>query len=115
VSNETITPLSLDFDIWYKSKSESFLYINERSRVSHRWLSYQEGIKDEYKDSIIKPINLYAKKLYQKPSLISINNNEITLQQTNHAEIFLLHKSPEFITLVNVPPFILFCVVPSFF
>lgn len=92
MSNETITPLSLDFDIWYKSKSESFLYINERSRVSHRWLSYQEGIKDEYKDSIIKPINLYAKKLYQKPNLISIKNNEITLQQTNHAEIFLLQK-----------------------
>jgi DNA-directed RNA polymerase subunit beta len=31
------------------------------------------------------------------------------------SEIFLLHKSPAFITFVNVPPFILFCVVPSFF
>jgi len=92
VSNETITPLDLDFNIWYKSKSESFLYINERSRVAYRWLSYQEGIKDKYKDSIIKPINLYAKNLYQKPNLVSINNNEIILQQTNHAEIFLLQK-----------------------
>lgn len=92
MSNETITPLDLDFNIWYKSKSESFLYINERSRVAYRWLSYQEGIKDKYKDSIIKPINLYAKNLYQKPNLVSINNNEIILQQTNHAEIFLLQK-----------------------
>ena len=92
MSKEVVDPLNLDFNIWYKSKSESFLYINERSRVAHRWLSYQEGIKDKYKDSIIKPINLYAKNLYQKPNLISINNNEITLQQTNHAEIFLLQK-----------------------
>ena len=30
------------------------------------------------------------------------------------SEIFLLHKSPAFITFVNVPPFILFCVVLSF-
>jgi len=92
VSQEIVDPLKLDFDIWYKSKSESFLYINERSRVTSRWLSYQEGIKDKYTDSIIKPINLYASRLYQKPKMISIKNNEIILQQTNHAEIFLLQK-----------------------
>ncbi len=92
MSNEVVDPLKLDFDIWYKSKSESFLYINERSRVTSRWLSYQEGIKDSYADSIIKPINLYVSRLYQKPKLISISNNEVVLQQTNHAEIFLLQK-----------------------
>jgi hypothetical protein len=92
VSQKIVDPLKLDFDIWYKSKSESFLYINERSRVTSRWLSYQEGIKDKYTDSIVKPINLYASRLYQKPKLISINNNEVVLQQTNHAEIFLLQK-----------------------
>jgi len=92
VSKEILDPLSLDFNIWYKSKSESFLYINERSRVTSRWLSYQEGIKDQYTDSIIKPINLYASKLYPKPKLLSIKGSEVTLQQTNHAEIFLLQK-----------------------
>jgi len=92
VNDEILSPLDLDFNIWYKSKSESFLYINERSRVSPRWLSYKEGIKLGYSDSIIKPINLYVSRLYPKPKLLSIKNNEVILQQTNHAEIFLLKK-----------------------
>lgn len=92
MSNNTIKPLEEDFEIWYKSKSESFLYINERSRVPTKWLSYKSGLGNKYVDSVIKPINLYASRLYPKPKLISIENNEITLQQINHAEIFLLQK-----------------------
>lgn len=45
-----------------------------------------------YKQSILKPINLYAKNLYPAPKLISINKNEVLLQQRNHAEIFLLQE-----------------------
>lgn len=91
MSNESINSIGADFEIWYKSKSESFLYINERSRVPSKWLSYSHGIK-EYSDSIIKPINMYASRLSVKPKLLDINNNIVKLQQTNHAEIFLLNK-----------------------
>ena len=93
MNKDQIEPLEDDFEIWYKSKSESFLYINERSRVFSRWLSYQEALKNNNcANEIIKPINLYAQNLYTRPKLISIVENEVVLQQTNHAEIFLLQE-----------------------
>ena len=98
-NNESISKLREDFFIWHKSKSESFLWINKRSRVPSRWLSYPEGIKGKDND-IIKPINLYVDRLYPKPKLISIDNNVVTLQQTNHAEIFLVN-SPEIINTME--------------
>lgn len=98
-NNESISELKEDFFIWHKSKSESFLWINKRSRVPSRWLSYVEGIKGKDKD-IVKPINLYVDRLYPKPKLISIDNNTVTLQQTNHAEIFLV-SSPEIINTME--------------
>lgn len=92
-----IRELKEDFDIWYKTPTESFLYINERSRVFPRWLSYQEVIKDaKYTNSTLKPINMYAKFLYPGPKLMDITDNIITLQQGNHAEIFLLEDEKEF-------------------
>lgn len=81
-----------DFNIWYKSFNESFLYINERSNIKDDWLDYNEILKTEYKDSIIKPINKYIYKLSSPPRLISIDGNNITLCQDNFAEIFLLKK-----------------------
>lgn len=94
---EVIKPLTEDFQIWYKSKTESFLYINDRSRVFPRWLSYQEVLRDsKYTNSVLKPINMYAKYLYPGPKLISIENNIVTLQQGNHAEMFLLEDSDGF-------------------
>jgi len=99
-SNESISELREDFFIWHKSRSESFLWINHRSRVPSRWLSYTENIKKKYTNHVIKPINLYVNKLYPKPKLISINNNIVTLQQTNHAEIFLV-RSPEILNTME--------------
>jgi hypothetical protein len=81
-----------DFNIWYKSNKESFLYINERSNIPDKWLDYEEILKIYSKESIIKPINLYMHKLCPPPKLVSIINNEITLCQENFAEIFLLKK-----------------------
>lgn len=81
-----------DFNIWYKSFNESFLYINERSNIKDDWLDYSEILKTEYKDSIIKPINKYMYKLCPPPKLISIEDNVVTLCQENFAEIFLLKK-----------------------
>lgn len=81
-----------DFNIWYKSNKESFLYINERSNIKDDWLDYDEVLKTEYKDAVIKPINKYFYKLSTPPKLLSIENNKITLCQENFAEIFLLQK-----------------------
>lgn len=81
-----------DFNIWYKSFNESFLYINERSNIKDDWLDYSEVLKTEYKKSIIKPINKNFYKLCPPPKLISIENNIVTLCQNNFAEIFLLKK-----------------------
>lgn len=83
---------NLDFNIWYKSFSESFLYINERSNIKDDWLDYSEILKTKYKNSIIKPINKYIYQLCPPPKLISIDNNTVTLCQENFAEIFLLKK-----------------------
>jgi hypothetical protein len=82
-----------DFNIWYKSFNESFLYINERSNIRPDWLDYSEILKTEYSNSIIKPINKYFYKLCPPPKLISIDKNIITLCQENFAEVFLLKKT----------------------
>jgi hypothetical protein len=84
--------ISPDFNIWYKSFDESFLFINQRSNIRPDWLNYDEVLKTKYKDSIIKPINKYMYKLCPPPKLISIDNNTVTLCQENFAEIFLLKK-----------------------
>jgi len=81
-----------DFNIWYKSFNESFLYINERSNVKDDWLNYNQVLQTEYKDSLIKPINKYFYKLCPPPKLINIEKNTVTLCQENFAEIFLLKK-----------------------
>jgi hypothetical protein len=83
------------FNVWYKSQTESFLDINKNSNIRPAWLEYSYILNGEYGNSIIKPINHYVEKLYVKPDLISINNNKVVLQQTNHAEIFLLKMSFE--------------------
>lgn len=83
---------SSDFNIWYKSTKESFLYINERSNIKNDWLDYSEVLNTEYKNSIIKPINKYMYRLSPPPRLLSIKDNVITLCQDNFAEIFLLQK-----------------------
>lgn len=98
-TNESISELREDFFIWHKSKFESFLWINQRSRVPSRWLSYEAGVIG-YEQSILKPINLYASRLHIKPKLINISNNIVTLQQTNHAEIFLV-KSPKILATME--------------
>jgi len=100
-NNESISELKEDFFIWNKSKSESFLWINKRSRVPSRWLSYQNGL-NKYRNSILKPVNMYASRLSIKPKLLDISNNIVTLQQTNHAEIFLA-ISPEIIDTMSRP------------
>lgn len=83
------------FNIWYKSYTESFLDINKNSNIRPAWLEYSYVLDGPYKNSIIKPINHYVEKLYVKPNLISIKNNKVVLQQTNHAEIFLLKRNFE--------------------
>lgn len=86
-----------DFYIWQNSPDKSFLYINQRSRIKDRWLRFSTVLTDgNYANSIIKPINFYVENLYPAPVLLDITGNTITLQQRNHAEIFLLNKIDEF-------------------
>ena len=86
-----------DFYIWQNSPDKSFLYINQRSRIKDRWLRFSTVLTDgKHADSIIKPINFYVENLYPAPVLLDITGNTVTLQQRNHAEIFLLNKIDEF-------------------
>lgn len=82
-----------NFNIWENSTKRSFVFINKRSNIKDDWLNYEEVLKTEYKDSIIKPVNKYMHKLSLPPKLISINNNRVTLCQENFAEVFLLEKN----------------------
>ena len=89
--------LSDDFYIWQNSPDKSFMYINQRSRINDRWLRYLTVLEDgKYTESILKPINFYVQNLYPAPILLDITGNTVTLQQQNHAEIFLLQKVDEF-------------------
>lgn len=83
--------LKHDMFIWDKSDVKSFLEVNSKSRVFEKWLRHDLIFRNEkYRGSILKPLNTYVQNLYPAPILKSINNNIITLQQRNHAEIFLL-------------------------
>ena len=84
-----------DFNIWYKSKTESFLYINERSNIKNEWLDYSYVKNGKYANSIIKPINKYVENLYPKPLLSNIEKNKITLEYCNFAEIMLLKRNTD--------------------
>ena len=94
--SELIEELQHDFNIWFNSPSESFLYINQRSRIPNKWLSYDRVLSGKYSNSVIKPSNLYVENLYIKPELISIDGNTVRLRQGNHAEFFLLENENEF-------------------
>jgi len=94
MENKHAAPLAHDFDIWYKSNNESFLYINERSRVFPRWLDLQEISKQ----NILIAINMYASNLYPGPVAISLDE-PIVLQQRTHAEMFLLNDLVGFYNL----------------
>jgi hypothetical protein len=94
--SEMLEEFTHDFNIWFNSPSESFLYINQRSRIPNKWLSYDRVLSGKYKDSIIKPSNLYVENLYIRPELVSIEGNTIRLRQGNHAEFFLLENDDEF-------------------
>ena len=47
-----------NFNVWQESFIESFLEINSQSNIKSDWLNYSEILKTEYKDCIIKPINM---------------------------------------------------------
>jgi hypothetical protein len=80
-----------DMFVWDQSDTRSFLDINSHSRVFEKWLRHDLIFRtDEYRGSIIKPLNTYVQNLYPAPILKSIDNNKVILQQRNHAEIFLL-------------------------
>jgi hypothetical protein len=81
-----LTDNSHDFDIWYNSADPSFVEINSKSRVPHKWLTY----KNISSAGILKPINKYVEVLYPKPKLVSVSDKEIILRYFTHADIYLI-------------------------
>lgn len=93
-------PSQYDFEIWDKTYSPDFVDINLKSRVPEKWMNLYYVLADaKYSDSIIKPINGYAKNFGVMPRLISIVDNIVTLRQYNHAEIYLLVKDGSVVTM----------------
>lgn len=89
--------LQHDMFIWDKSDTQGFLEVNSKSRVFEKWLRHDLVFRNKkYSGSIIKPLNTYVQNLYPAPILKSIDNNIVTLQQQNHAEIFLLNENNTF-------------------
>lgn len=93
VHEDMLTQFDKDWEIWDKSKTESFLYINDRSCPFPHWLSYEQvRLSNKYTDSIIQPVNDYVLNLYPAPTIIESSSNKVVLRQGNHAEMFLLIK-----------------------
>lgn len=86
----------VDYNIWYNTYDPDFIEINLKSFVPYKWMAYPPVANGIYKDSILKPINRYVEQLCPAPSLVSIENNVVTLRQGNHAEMYLLHGDGEF-------------------
>lgn len=80
----------VDFNAWYNTYDPDFVDINMKSNVRDSWLSFQKVLSGRFKDSPLKPINRYVEALYPMPKLLSISEDEILLQQQNHAEIQLI-------------------------
>jgi hypothetical protein len=64
-------------------------------------MNYSE-VLEKYKDAIIKPINPYIDYMCPPPRLLSIENNMVTLQQVNYAEIYLSIRKDGFYNVDKV-------------
>lgn len=102
--SEIFTGFTKDWEIWDKSKTESFLYINEKSCPFPNWLSYEQvRLSNKYIKSSLKPINDYVSNLYPAPVIVKDLDNKIVLRQKTHAEIFLLLKDDNFFYNIDRP------------
>jgi hypothetical protein len=75
---------------WTLLDNENFFEICRSSFVRKKWAEFDDDIKINFKNKILKPINQYAAIFYPKPEL-RVFDNYITLTQSTHAEIWL-HK-----------------------
>lgn len=82
-----------NFNVWYETSDPNFTAISQASNIPVHWLSYQTVLSGPYRESIIKPTNLYVQRLVPPPQLVSITDKTVRLRQLNHAEIFLLEKN----------------------
>lgn len=81
--------MELDHDIWFKTPDPNFLEISHKSLIPSDWILFDK-IDEQFKDSILKPINKYVQYLYPPPELVSISKEEIVLRQKTHADIYIL-------------------------
>lgn len=83
--------LQNNLDVWETSFDPNFTEICAKSRIPHKWASYQRIAKDpRYDGSVLKPINKYVEALYPPPKLVEVSNSHITLRQFTHADVFIL-------------------------
>lgn len=87
---EILTNKDYDFNVWENTTDPNFIDICAKSRLPEKWVRFDRVSSGKYSDSILKPINKYVENLYPAPSLVSIDDQFITLRQHNHAEIFIL-------------------------
>lgn len=75
-------------DFWVDSEKMSFPELEQNSFIPEKWSKYIL-LNHEYKDLIIKPVNMYVANLYPKPELINSQDGVITIRQKTHAEIWV--------------------------
>ena len=88
-----LTKDDFDFNIWHNTNDPDFIEINIKSHANPQWLLFGKVYQGKYANSILKPINRYAEKLYTPPELVEIKDGIVRLRQVNHADFFLLDNA----------------------
>lgn len=88
---------------WLDCHSNSFLEIQNIAKVPPNWKSFKKVVlNNQYKNSILKPINNYVLNLYPKPDLIYKDKGQVILRQKTHADIWL-YKEPTYLYVIDRP------------
>lgn len=79
-----------DKDIWYNTPDPDFVDLSLKSQVAGFWLSYQPVFASKWRDLPIKPVNNYVANIAERPDLLSIKDNIVTLRFKLYADMYLL-------------------------
>lgn len=81
--------------VWYNTPDPNFVELSKKSRIPHRWLSYDIVREGKYINLPIKPINGYVQNIYDEPKVIDITENKVTVRFFLSADIYLCENSEE--------------------
>jgi hypothetical protein len=74
---------------WIEMQDLNFIDISSKSLLPPKWKNWS-FVLSEHKDDPVKPINMYSGIFGERPKLISIKENVITLEQHTYSDIYLL-------------------------